>query len=127
MIVYTVYHEGAKITNKRGWISEEESSSETESDVMPPKTNELLIVSTQPIAFPLLQAASTPAVNPSKRPTPVVGSATQASVITPIQTTTCKEIRQEIIELSSVSSMGEEIILMTPEIRDKINKIQLVG
>ena len=29
-IIYTVYHDGAKITNKRGWISEEGSSSETE-------------------------------------------------------------------------------------------------
>ena len=45
-------------------------------------------------------------------------------MITPIKTTTCKEIRWEIIELSSVSSMGEEeIIMMTPEIRDKINEI----
>ena len=36
-----VYYEGVKITNKRGWISEEGSSSETESDVIPPRTNEL--------------------------------------------------------------------------------------
>ena len=92
-IVYAMYQEGAKITNKRGWIGEEESTSEPESEIMPPMTSNVPIVSTQPIAFPLLQAASTPAVNPSKRPTPVASSATQASVITPIQTTTHKEIR----------------------------------
>ena len=44
------------------------------------------MVSNQPITFPPPQAASTPAVNPSKRPTPIVSSAAQASVVTPIQT-----------------------------------------
>ena len=55
------------------------------------------MVSNQPIAFPPPQDASTPAVNPSKRLTPVVSSAAQASVVTPIQTQeetiTCREIR----------------------------------
>ena len=122
-IVYAIYQEGAKITNKRGWIGEEESTSGPESDIMPPMTSNVTNCINSTHCFPLLQAASTPAVNPSKRPTPVASSATQASVITPIQTTTQKEIRQEVIELSSVSSMGEEeIIVMTPEIRDKIMK-----
>ena len=128
-IVYAMYQEGEKITNKRGWIGEGECTGESETERMPPVTHTLPTTSTQPVAFPLPQAASTPAVNPSKRPTPVVSSVTQASVITPIQTTTHKEIRQEVIELSSVLSMGEEeIIMMTPEIRDKIDeKIRLVG
>ena len=75
-IIYAVYCEGAKITNKRGWISDEDSSSET-SEVLPPRTREMPMVSTQPINFPPRQAASTPAVNPSKRPTPIVSSAAQ--------------------------------------------------
>ena len=92
-IVYAIYQEDAKITNKRGWIGEEESTSEPESDIMPPMTSNAPIISTQPIAFPLPQAASTPAVNPSKGCPPVASSATQTSVKTPIQTTTHKEIR----------------------------------
>ena len=42
------------------------------------------MMSTQLISFLPPQAASTPAVNPSKRPTPVVTIAAQASVVTPI-------------------------------------------
>ena len=107
----------------RGWIGVEEGTSESETERMSPVTHTVPTASTQPVAFPLPQAASTPAVNPSKRPTPVASCVTQASVKTPIQTTTHKEIRWEVIELSSVSSMGkEEIIMMTPEIRDKINE-----
>ena len=60
---------------------------------MPPVTSTVPIASTQPAAFPLPQAAPTPAINPSKIPIPVASSAAQASVITPIETTTCKEIR----------------------------------
>ena len=37
-IVYAVYQEGVEITNKQGWISDEESLSETESEVLPPRT-----------------------------------------------------------------------------------------
>ena len=80
-IVYAMYHEGVKITNRRGWVSEEESSSET--DVVPPMTTRSPIVSTQPIAFPPPQAASTPAVNPLKRSTHVVSSMTQVLIIAP--------------------------------------------
>ena len=65
-IVYAVYWEGAKITNKRGWIGEEESTSEPEAEIMPPVTSTVPIVWTQPAAFPLPQAASIPAINPSK-------------------------------------------------------------
>ena len=39
-IVYAVYREGAKITNKQGWMSDEESLSETESEVLPPRTRD---------------------------------------------------------------------------------------
>ena len=92
-IVYVVYQEGAKITNKRGWIGEEKSTGEPETERMPPVTCTVPTTSTQPVAFPPPQAASTSAVNPSKRPTPVASSITQASVITPILTTTHKEIR----------------------------------
>ena len=60
---------------------------------MPPVTSTVAIASTQPVAFPLSQAASTPTINPSKRPTPIANSVAQASMITPIQTTTFKEIR----------------------------------
>ena len=51
-IVYAIYQDSAKITNKRGWIGEEESTSGPESDIVPPMTSNLLIISTQPIAFP---------------------------------------------------------------------------
>ena len=83
-IVNAVYREGARITNKREWIGEEESTGESETERMPPMTSTVPTESTQPVPFPLPQAASTPAVNPSKRPTPVASSVTQVSVITPI-------------------------------------------
>lgn len=90
-------------------------------------------MSTHPIAFPLPQAASTPAINPSRGPTPVTSSTALSSMMTPIQeeeeTVDHRQIRQRVIELSSVSSMGEdETILMMPKIRDRITeKICLVG